>query len=158
MADITKRTAKRIADHLSEGETVDAAMLCEPKGTYGPGMVALAVLPRIVGRRMERHAGATNEETGGLAATFPGKSCVVAITNVRILVVLSNGMTFGEPVLVLDRDELAIGGIERKGLGKRVQFVFGDGSAVLVDAQRGQPFDTFEALLAVPPGEPDGSG
>ena len=46
MANITRRAAKRLADHLLDGEEVEVAVLVEPKGTYGLGMVAMTLLPR----------------------------------------------------------------------------------------------------------------
>lgn len=148
MADITRRTAKRAADHLLDGEVVEAAVLCEPKSTYGPGMMAVALLPRTMSKRIEARAAAANEAEGGMAASFPGSSSVVAVTGERVLVMASNGVAFQPPSLVLERGDVAVGSITRKGLGKSVQLVFSDGSVVAVEAQRGQPFDRFTELLA----------
>lgn len=147
MADITKRTAKRLREHLVDGETVEVAVLMEPKGTYGPGMVALALLPRAMGRHLDQRAAGANAAEGGLAARFPGRSTVLAVTDRRLLVVPSNGLTFGAPELELDRTEITIGEVSRKGLGRRMQLVFADGSALEVDLQRGQPLDRLEAAI-----------
>ncbi len=148
MANITKRAAKRVRDHLHADETVSVAILVEPKGTYGPGMAALAAAPLLAGRALAQRAEDANRNQGGLAAGFPGRSCAVVATDRRVLVVPSNGLSFGEPVLVVDRGAVQIGDVRRKGLGRRARFTFTDGSSVEVDAQRGQPIDELEALLA----------
>jgi hypothetical protein len=149
MADITKRTAKRIADHLNDGEQVQVAMLIEPKGTYGPGMVAVALLPRTMSRSLERSADESNQASGGLAAQFPGGSAALTVTDQRILVVPSNGMTFKAPEAVYPLGSVVVGEVTRKGLGRRMQLVFADGSAVQVDMQRGQPLERLQQLLGV---------
>ncbi len=147
MADLTKRAQKRLADHLRAGESVQAALLCEPKGTYGMGMVALALVPRFADSALADRSAAANQESGGIAASFPSSSCVVAITECRVVVVESNGLRFGAPVLELPLADIAVDQIAGKGLGKSLRFAFSDGSAVSVDAQRGQPFDRFASLL-----------
>lgn len=147
MADITRRTAKRIAAHLGAGETVEAALLCEPRGTYGAGMVALALLPRTMARHIDRRAEARQHAEGGIAAAFPTETVVIAITDARVLVLPSNGLRFGSPALVLDHDQMALGETRSRGLGRRQRLVFADGSAVEVDLQRGQPVGRVEELL-----------
>ncbi len=147
MADITKRTAKRLKAELGDGETVEVAVLIEPKGTYGPGMVAVALLPHTMSRQLDGRAEAANAEQGGLAASFPGRSAALVVTDRRVLVVPSNGLSFGRPELELGRDQLTIGDVTRKGLGRRLQLVFADGSAIEVDLQRGQPLDRLEATI-----------
>lgn len=147
MADLTKRAGKRLRDHLADGETVEVAILLEPKGTYGPGMVAVALLPRTMARHLEGRAGAASAEEGGLAARFPSRSAVLAVTDRRIVVAPSNGLSFGAPELELDRAEVTIGRVARKGLGRRLQLVFADGSAIEVDLQRGQPLDRLETAI-----------
>lgn len=72
---------------------------------------------------------------------------MLAVTDRRLLVVPSNGLTFGAPELELDRTEITIGEVSRKGLGRRMQLVFADGSALEVDLQRGQPLDRLEAAI-----------
>ena len=147
MADLTKRAGKRLRHHLDEGETVEVAVLLEPKGTYGPGMVAVALLPRAMTRHLDGRAEAAQADEGGLAARFPARSAVLTVTDRRILVAPSNGLTFGDPALQLDRGEITMGRVARKGLGRRLQLVFADGSAIEVDLQRGQPLDRLEAAI-----------
>lgn len=147
MADITKRTAKRIAKHLQPGEDVEVAVLIEPKGTYGPGIVAVALLPRTMTKVMGNSAAEANAAAGGLAAAFPGGSAALTITNQRVLVVPSNGLTFKAPAAVYPLGSVVVGEITRKGLGRRLQLVFADGSAVQVDMQRWQPIDKLQSLL-----------
>lgn len=133
--------------HFADGETVQAALLCEPRGTYGAGMVALTLLPRTMGRRMDRAASARQHAEGGLAARFPGESCVLAVTDRRVVVLKSNGLRFDGPALVLDHDEITLGETRVRGLGRRQRLVFADGSAVDVDLQRGQPLEHVAELL-----------
>ena len=147
MADITRRTAKKIARHLESDETVDLAVLMEPKGTYGLGMIALAAMPRTTMRRLKRGATEANEGEGGVAAGFPTRSSVLVVTNRRVLVVPSNGLTFGDPELEISLGGVLVGEIVGKGMGKRMTLVFGDGSAVTVDMQRGQPLDSLVERL-----------
>ncbi|MEM7339501.1 MAG: hypothetical protein AAF467_12690 [Actinomycetota bacterium] len=147
MADITKRTAKRIATHLQPDEHVEAALLIEPKGTYGPGIVALALLPRTMSKVMESSARDANAESGGFAASFPGGSAAFTITNRRILVVPSNGLTFKDPAAQYELGSVVVGEISNRVIGRRMQLVFADGSAVQVDIQRGQPIEKVQSLL-----------
>ena len=150
MADITKRTQKRGADHL-DGEQVEAALLCEPKGTYGLGMVPGVLMPRTTIDVLAGRAVDSNDAEGGIAAHFPGESCVLAVTPTRVVVMPSNGLRFDPPALVLERRDVRVGEVTRKGLGKRVRLVFADGTAVDVDAQRGQPFAELVHLLGLAP-------
>ena len=147
MANITRRTNRRLADHLRAGESVQAALLCEAKGTYGPAAIATAALPRFMTDKLENRATAAHAASGGIAAAFPGRSCVVAVTELRVLVAPSNGLTFGAPVLEVGLGDIALDRVGGKGIGKSLRFVFRDGSAVTVDAQRAQPFDRVARLL-----------
>ncbi len=151
MADITKRTAKRLAKHLAPGEHVVVAVLVEAKGALGAGAIGAALLPRTTTRRLERKAGEAHAEQDGLAAGFPGRSSVVVVTDRRILVAPSNGLKFEAPALEINRGGMLLNDRRARGLGQRLQFVFGDGSAVEVDAQRMQPFDRLAEELGTPP-------
>ena len=143
MADITGRVRKKAADLLQPGEQVIAALLVEPQGTYGVGAIAIAALPRTAVRMLgERPAG-----DGGLAATFPSGSAAVAVTDRRVVVIPSNGIGFRELAVAYDRADLTVVDNTSKGLGRRLTFGFADGTRVVVDAQRGQPFDEFAAAL-----------
>lgn len=147
VADITKRMNKKLRPYLDHREKIVAAILVEPKGTYGAGMIPLALLPRTVGKYLEDKAGEVAENSAGLSAEFPTTACTIAATDKRVLIVPSNGITVGEPSMDLDRGQIAISDIRRKGLGRRIEFVFSDGSGVTVDAQSMQPFDRFQAVL-----------
>ncbi|MCP3939164.1 MAG: hypothetical protein GY708_27765 [Actinomycetia bacterium] len=138
---------RKLASHLDSDETLTAAILVEPKGTYGAGMIALAALPRLAGRKLAEKADEANDDAGGMAARFPGESSVVAVSDRRVLVVASNGLTVEEPAMIMDRGEIAVADSKRKGLGRRLQLVFADGSGVTVDAQSMQPFDRFRQAL-----------
>ena len=143
MADITKRTGKRLAAHLENGESVRVALFVEPKGTYGLGAFALAAAPRTTMRRMDRKARERHGEEGGIAAGFPGRSSVIAVTDRRILVAPTNGLKFEAPELTVPLGSMFVQSMARRGMGRRIELVFSDGSGVEVDAQRLQPFDEF---------------
>ena len=93
MANITKRVNRKAAPHLA-GETVEVAILVEPKGTYAAGGLATALMPRTQMRRSEAAAAQAQDEEGGMAQSFPAASCVVAITTTRVVAFESNGLTF----------------------------------------------------------------
>ena len=143
MADITKRARKRVAHHLEPGETVEIAIFVEPRGTYGIGAVALVVAPRSAARKMAERADRAHDEQGGMAAGFPGEPAAIVVTQSRIIVVPTNGIRFGEPALVVPLGSLLVRSVERRGLAKRMQLVFTDGSMVTVDSQLLQPIDRF---------------
>lgn len=148
MADITRRATRKLADHLRPGELVHAAVLCEPKGTYGAGAVALVVMPRTTDRHLARRA---TEARDGLASLLPGSSFALVITSDRILISTTGGIRFAEPAPILGHDDVFAGELVAKGLGRRLTLVFSDGSATDVDLQRGQPVDRVVALLGPPP-------
>lgn len=147
MADITKRISKKIADRLAPGEVLQIAILVEPKGTYGTGMVGLVVAPGLQMRRLRKQAQESREDEGGMAATFPTKPCVVAVTNHRIHVVDSNGLSFKETLLEVPLGSMLVGDVDGIGIGNRIRFVFADGTSVIVDAQRGQPLEELADIL-----------
>ena len=145
MADLTKRTSKRLADHLRHDEVLIAALLCEPRGTYGVGSIALVAMPRTTGRMLDERAGT---ERDGMAARLPPSGFVLAVTSERrVLVSASNGLTFAAPGPGFDWDDVVVGEVVRKGLGRRMTLVFSDGSATDVDLQRGQPVGRVAELL-----------
>ncbi len=147
MADITKRTQRKVADYLVDGETVEVAVLCEPRGTYGAGMFAIAVAPRPGQALMERRQAESVARQVGIAQRFPAGSCVVAVSARHVYVFPSNGLRFADPTLVVERCDVFVGDVSRRGLGRGVQFVFADGSAVDVDLQLAQPFKKLVAAL-----------
>ena len=152
MANITKRTQKRVAKYLEIEETVEVAVLCEPKGTYGLGMFKLAAAPGIGQSSMNRAQRAQKDGQLGLVEDFPAEPCVLAVTANRVLAFPSNGLTFKPPTFIAARPEVLIGDVARRGLGKQVQIVFGDGSAIDVDVQPGQPIkQLIESLGRVAP-------
>jgi len=146
MADITSRVQKKAAELLEAGERVTAALLVEPKGTYGTAVIALAALPRTAMRRLATGAEAAAERSG-LAATFPSSSCIVATTDRRVVVIPSNGIAMKEIAVSYASTDLTVTENAGKGLGRRVRLTFVDGTSVVVDAQRGQPFEEFSAAL-----------
>ncbi len=147
MADITSRVQKRASDLLEAGEGVIAALLVEPKGTYGGGSLAIAALPRTSVRFLSARAAEATAGGGGLAATFPSSSCAVAVTDRRVIVIPSNGIGFKEIAVAYDRGDITVSENTGKGLGRRLRFSFVDDSSVVVDAQRGQPFEAFAAAI-----------
>ena len=147
MANITGRVQKNAAALLQAGEVVRAALLVEPKGTYGIGSVAVAALPRTISRALSEGAARDHAVEGGLAARFPGKSSVIAATDRRVLVIPSNGIGMKELGAEYALGEVAVTANDGKLLGRRLQLTFADGSQVVVDAQRGQPFDEFAGAL-----------
>ncbi len=147
MADVTGRVQKRAAELLEPGEAVIAALLVEPKGTYGVGSVAVAALPRTAVRMLGERAANTGALDGGLASAFPAKSCVLAATDRRVVVIPSNGISMNEIAAAYDRTDLLVTENHGKGLGRRLVVLFVDGTSVTLDAQRGQPFDAFSAAV-----------
>ncbi len=144
MANITKRVQKKLAEYLRGGESVQAALLVEPKGTYGLGAIATVVAPRTAGKVLDAQAAQRHADAGGTASQFPGRSCVIAKTDQRLLVSISNGLWFSAPVLELPLGGATITDHQKKLLSHRLTFTFSDGTAVIVDAQRGQPLDDFK--------------
>lgn len=147
VADVTKRVQKKMSHLLYEGEAVQSALLVEPKGTYGVASLALAALPRTTVRRLASKAQTEHESSGGLAAWFSATSCLVVVTDKRVAIVPSNGLSMKEISATYDRRDLVVAENSPRGLGRRLVFRFLDGTSVTVDAQRGQPFDQFAALL-----------
>ena len=147
VANITGRVQKNAAALLQAGETVRAALLVEPKGTYGIGTVAVAALPRTMTRALADNAAESRARAGGLAARFPARSSVIAATDRRVLVIPSNGVGMKEIGAEYALGEVAVTANDGKLLGRRLQLTFADGSQVVVDAQRGQPFEEFASAL-----------
>jgi hypothetical protein len=147
VADITGRVRKNAAALLEPGENVIVALLVEPKNTYGIGSVAVAALPRTMQRKLAGDAAGDHASAGGLAAQFPGKSSVIAATDRRVLVIPSNGVGMKEIAATYEKGDVAVTSNESKLLGRRLGLTFADGSGIVVDAQRGQPFDAFAAAL-----------
>jgi len=147
MADITKRVQKRAGGLLEPGEQVAAALLVEPKGTYGLGSVAVAALPRTSTRWL---AGRAAEGRAGMAAWFPPGPCVVAATDRRVVVIPSNGLSMSQIVASFDPSDVRVGERSSRGLGKRLVLEFVDGTSVTVDAQRGQPVEEFASRVGFP--------
>lgn len=151
MADITRRVTKKLGEYLAAGETVEVALLVEPRGTYGIAGVGIAVARRAATSGLDRRAERDRDDAGEAdAASFPAQSCAVVVTSQRVLASPSNGIRFKPPV-EFPRAGLRLIGEEGKGLGKRLTLGFADGSTVVVDAQRGQPFGAFASALAATP-------
>ncbi|MEO0492987.1 MAG: hypothetical protein AAF081_06195 [Actinomycetota bacterium] len=148
MADITRRAARKLETHLQAGELVRAALLCEPRGTYGVGSLALAALPRTTDRRLARRAA---DERSGLAGLLPGSSFALVMTSDRVLVSATGGIRFAEPEPIYEHEDVFAGELATKGLGRRLTLVFVDGSATDVDLQRGQPVERAIELLGPAP-------
>ena len=147
MADLTNRIRKRAAHLLDPSEMVIAALLVEPKGTYGAAIVAIAALPRASVRKLRERAEHQQASEGGLAASFPSMSSLLVVTDRRVLVVPSNGISMKEVAAVYDRADMRVAENTGKGLGRRLVLAFVDGTSVTLDAQRGQPFDDFTAAV-----------
>lgn len=143
MADITKRVQKKLQNFLDEGEVVEAAILVEPKGTYGVGMVGHAMANNVTTKILQNSAKKSQDETGGVASTVPSKPFVIIKTAKKILIVESNGIRFAEPTLQLELNSIKVVERKRKLFGQRLTLQFKDGSGVTVDAQLGQPVEAF---------------
>lgn len=152
MADVTRRTQRKVADYLDDGEVIEVAVLCEPQGTFGAGVFAIAVAPRTGEAILQRRQADAAAAQVGIGSKFPTGSCVVAVSQRRVYVFPSNGLRFADPTVVVERCDVKVGEITRRALGKGVQLVFVDGSAVEVDTQLGQPVKKLsEALGSVAP-------
>ncbi len=148
MADITGRVRKKAAGLLDAGEEVIAALLVEPKGTYGVASIAIAALPRTSVRMLADRAANAND--GGLAASFPSGSTALVVTDRRVLAIPSNGIGFNSIAAAYARSDLSVADNVSRGLGRRLSLAFADGTSLTVDAQRGQPFDAFTAAVGRP--------
>jgi len=148
MADITGRVRKKAAGLLDAGEEVIAALLVEPKGTYGMASIAIAALPRTSVRMLADRAANAND--GGLAASFPSGSTALVVTDRRVLAIPSNGIGFNSIAAAYARSDLSVTDNVSKGFGRRLSLAFADGTNLTVDAQRGQPFDAFTAAVGRP--------
>lgn len=146
MADITKRTNKRAAKHL-DGEVLDVVLLCEMKGALGLGAVGSVLATRTANRVMEQRSGERLEAEGGIASSFPAKTCAVGITATRVVAIPSNGIKFEAPELAVERGHVRAEVTGRKGLGKRMELIFSDGSVAQVDVGGMQPLDRFLELI-----------
>ena len=149
MANITKRVNRKAAPHLA-GETVEVAILVEPKGTYAAGGLATALMPRTQMRRSEAAAARAQDEEGGMAQSFPAASCVVAITTTRVVAFESNGLTFRSLDFEAPRDAVYLASDDGGVLARRLTIGFSDGTSVDVEAQRGQPHQRFAEALGGP--------
>ena len=148
MADITKRATRELADHLQPGEIVHAALLCEPKGTYGAGTLALAAMPRTADRYLSDRVADSRD---GMAGRLPGSSFALVLTSDRVLISATGGIRFSAPNPVFDPDDVFAGEVRSRGIARRFTLVFSDGSATEVDLQRGQPVDEVVGLLGPAP-------
>ena len=151
MADLTKRARKRLGEFLEPDETIEVAVLCEPRGTYGPGMIGLTLATRTTDRHLAAKAAGSRT---GMASTLPSSSFILAITDARVLMSRSNGLTFAAPEPVFRHDEVFAGDLRNHGIGRRLTLVFVDGSATDVDLQRGQPIGRLVERLGAPPAAP----
>ena len=147
VANITKRMAKKMRKHLADDEQAQIALLVEPKGTYGLGMFTVAAAPRSAARSLVRKAEDAHEASGGIASSFPSESSVLLVTDRRALAAPSNGLTVKAPTFDVPVTSVKVKSIQRKGLGRRIELVFSDGSGVTVDGQAGQPYKELESLL-----------
>ncbi|MBN4047575.1 hypothetical protein JYT71_01055 [Acidimicrobiaceae bacterium AH-315-P05] len=147
MANITKRTARRLHQYLFPDETVLAALLCEPKGTLGLGSIAVALAPGVASDALAGRAAKSDISSEGNAARLPAGTFVLAITDQRVLVSKSNGLRFEDPLTSFELGSIFVGDVRVRGLGRRMRLVFVDGSAIDVDLQRGQPIELVESLL-----------
>ena len=84
MADITRRTQRKVADYLEDGERIEVAVLCEPRGTYGIGMLKTAVAPRVGQAPMNRVQERQKNGQMGLVEKFPSEPCVIAVSARRV--------------------------------------------------------------------------
>ena len=101
-------------------------------------------------RRLAHNAAEDLVDAGGLAASFPAQSCIVAVTDRRIVVIPSNGIGMKEIAVAYDRADLTVTDNSAKGLGRRLQLTFIDHSTLTVDAQRGQQFELFANSVGQP--------
>ncbi len=147
MANMTKRAGKRLADRLGPDETVEHALLVEVKGALGVRSVGFVVARSTTERALERSASDRIADQVGTAERFPAEASVIAATNERVLVVPSNGLTFGPTALEVPRGGLLVGESSGTIFGRRTQLVFADGSTVEVDVMRGQDLAGFTELV-----------
>jgi hypothetical protein len=147
MANITARVQKRAAALLEPGERVTAALLVEPKGTYGITGAAIAALPRTMTRKLEESAMAARAAEGGMAGRFLAGPSIIAVTDRRTLAIPSNGISMKAVGAEYAPGDLKIELEAETLLGRRLRFLFRDGTSVVVDVQRGQDAAEFSGAL-----------
>lgn len=151
MADITRRMTRKLSKHLTEGEEPIVAILVEPRGTYGFGMFATVAAPLTATRKLAERASEAHGSDGGMAEGFPGEAAVIMVTNLRVLAAPSNGLKVHPPSFEAPLGSVMVRSVSSKGLGKRIELVFADGSGVAVDAGRLQPFTLLSETLGMAP-------
>lgn len=145
VANITKRTERKLADQLEDDEIVELALLLEATGTYRLGAVRQAIgIDRLRDRRYRTSDGASPT---GVAGEFPAPSCVLVATQHRVFAAPSNGIRFGSIEFGRPLGHVWMT-LEKWRLGRQVELSFNDGSHLRADVGRGQPFDQMAARLA----------
>ena len=114
---MTKRVQKKMRHLLDEGEAVQSALLVEPKGTFEVASLALAALSRTTVRRLASKAQTEHEFYGGLAASFSATSCLVVMTDRRLIIVPSHGISMKEISATYDCRDLFVAENTTKGPG-----------------------------------------
>ncbi len=89
----------------------------------------------------------TGGQMAGLAASFPAESCVMAVTDRRVVVLASKGASMKSIGVTYERTELTLTDRRSKGFGQRLRITFVDDTSVVLDAHRRQPFDQFAAQV-----------
>lgn len=147
MASLTKRVAKKLRAELESGESVQVALLVETPGTYGGAGVGVVLAPGVMRQRLEEATRDDRASEAGTASEFPVGSCALVVTDRRTLVVLSNGLIIGRTVLEIPPGGVLVGSVRHRLLARQVELLFADGTMVVVDVQRAQPFKEFLAAL-----------
>jgi len=149
MPDFTKKVIKYCSGDLHPGETVEGAVFGQPAGSFGrnvafgaAGLAGRVVADKAAKKRKEEHGGATE---GGMAASFPPGSVVLAVTPMRFLI-FEYGQMGGKPKGLLAEYPLAqIHEItqEKRKMHRSLQIRFSDNSVVDLDVVKMAKPDRF---------------
>lgn len=152
MANITKRASKQLKPGLEPGESVLAAVLLEPIGTYGlGGAVRNILVNRAATQALSGAKASSADDRCGTAGQFPSLPCAIAVTSTRVVAALSNGVRYGaiEFSAPLGTVWATVTSVP---FARRVEISFEDGSHFSADASKHQPYDQFLAALSAAQG------
>lgn len=160
VADWSKLVRKHQRDVLEEGETVEATLLVNPRGS-----IRNAAIAGGIGGALGSAGAAAGMRAGGaralaqmsdthdmvtLAGRFPVGFTLVSLTNRRVLVFERDSIQSKRPrhlVAVYPREALIAASTERRFLKRDLTLVFVDDSVLHLEAGVAQPFDRFEDLV-----------
>ena len=155
MVDFVKKVVKYQGSTLHPGEEVVAAIFTQAAGGVARqvaggaigGIIGAVAAEKVANKRAAEHEGA---DAGGLAASFPRKPTVLALTPQRLLV-FGHGQLSGRPQdleLEFRLDQVHEIALEKRKVSWQLLITFSDNSVLDLDVPRvgGKP-EAFKAAL-----------